>query len=95
MLKNYRNIFLSLVSYVIAVVVFFTWTLFVPSASSVGIANSIGVGLGLILILTGLFFGFKSIKSKESSWAGHLMVIIGGLILASPIIVIMVGYGAF
>lgn len=87
-MKNHKNIILSLALYIVAFACYF-YLLFIPGISPKAVYSPT-----LILILVGLFFGFRSIKAKESKWAGHLMVIVGGVILISPLLIIMVGYGA-
>ncbi|MBI2627604.1 hypothetical protein HYW72_01605 [Candidatus Nomurabacteria bacterium] len=83
-MKKYKNICIAFALYVIAVLVFFSWTFFVPAASSPGIANSIGLGLGVILILSGIFFGLRSVVAKESTWAGYIVIIVGILTFVAP-----------
>ncbi len=87
-MKNHKNIFLSLAFYVVALACYF-YLVFIPNISS----NAVFIPT-LVLILVGLFFGFRSINAKESKWAGHLVVIIGGVILISPLLILMAGYGA-
>jgi len=73
-------------SYVIALALYFI-LLYIPniSPSAVYIPT-------LIILLVGIFFGFRSVKAKESTWAGHLMVVLGGLIIISPLLIVMIGY---
>lgn len=85
MSKNHKNIFISLAFYIITFVVYFC-LLYIPGISPTAVYTP-----ALILVLIGIFFGFRSIKARESSWAGHLVIVIGGLILASPLIIFVLG----
>lgn len=61
----------------------FTRTTSIPS--NIGIVMNAIVLIGLfILLFSGVFFGFKSNKIKESAWAGNLCTVMG--------IVVIVGY---
>jgi len=83
-MKKYKNACTGFALYILAVLVFFSWTFFVPAAKSPGIANSIGVGLGIILILAGISFGLRSTIIKESSWAGYIVIMVGVLMFIAP-----------
>ena len=84
-IKSRKNIFLSLVSYVVGVLTAYLWVYFVPAASYPGISNKVGVGLVVVLTLLGMLFGFKSNKAKESSWAGNVLILVGFLIILFPL----------
>lgn len=86
MLKNYKNIFLSLGSYVVAIVWFvsvvsvadFFMKTATPVSPTVGsVTNVVFLGIFFVLILVGIFFGYKSNKVRESSWGGNLLMVIG------------------
>ena len=79
-IKSYKNVYLSLASYIIA----YIWAS-IPVANTPGISNKIGVSLLAMLILAGIFFAFKSNKAKESSWAGNVLMLVGILILLLPL----------
>ncbi|MES2216723.1 MAG: hypothetical protein V4481_05535 [Patescibacteria group bacterium] len=89
-MKN-KNIYTSFALYVIALLI----ALLAPKSYSPNLFSQLGLGIVVILVLVGIFYGFKSIKAKESSWAGHLMIVIGGLILASPLILFVLGANGF
>ena len=88
-MKKYKNISWALGSYIVGLIIYFT-LLYVPGSSPSAVYTP-----ALVLILIGVFFGFRSIKAKESTWAGHLLVIVGGLLLASPIILLVLGANGF
>lgn len=88
--KNHKNIFLSLASYILAVIWFTIWiqvgNAFATAHSSYT-GNSMNIfvlAVFFILLIVGIIFGIKSNKAKESSWAGNLLAVIG--------IVILIGY---
>jgi hypothetical protein len=85
-MKKHINTLLSLGSYVVALICYFC-LLYIPNISP----SAVYVPT-LILLVVGIFFGFRSIKAKESAWAGHLMVVIGGLIIISPLLIVVIGY---
>jgi len=82
-IKEHKNISLSIGAYILAALIFILWTYIVPTSPDS--PNWIGLGLFVILIITGIFFGFKSNKSRESSWAGNVLMLIGTLILLLPL----------
>lgn len=88
-MKKYKNIHISLSSYILAALVSLLWTYVVPTSPES--PNWTGLILFTLLILTGIFFGFRSNYEKESSWAGKIMILIGLLILVSPIILFYIG----
>ncbi len=90
-MKKYKNIYISFVLYAIALLI----ALLAPKSLTPNLLSHLGLALVVILVLVGIFYGFKSIKTKESSWTGHLMVILGGLILASPLILFVLGANGF
>src|SRR3989338_11107971 len=77
-IKSYKNVYLSLASYIIALSSYF-YLLFIPN-----ISPAIVYSPTLVLILIGILFAHKSNKAKESSWAGNLLMAIGILILLFP-----------
>jgi uncharacterized membrane protein YqjE len=87
-MQKYKNTILSFGFYIIALACYF-FLLFIPD-----IRPSMVYGPTLILVLAGLFCGFRAINSKESDWVGRVAVVIGGVILILPLLIIMVGYGA-
>lgn len=86
-MKKYKNIIWAVALYIVGILL-----AYIPAGTSRNFYNSVGLAVVVVLILAGIFFGFRSIKAKESSWAGHLVIVIGGLILASPLIMLVIGY---
>ncbi len=88
MINKYKYILLSLGSYIAAVLWF-------GGVGQIGTAlvktnhilpygdfmNTIALGVFFILVILGIFFGFKSNKAKESSWAGNLLMVIGIVVI--------------
>jgi hypothetical protein len=96
-MKKYKNIYWSLVFYALTIVfvVIIPALLWFSSPEFASAPSFLGhslLAIGILSIFIGIFFGFRSIKAKESSWTGHLMLLIGGLMLAYPIIVSIIGY---
>jgi len=85
-MKKYKNILLSLGSYILA----FGWyILFISSSSSFSqfvpyksgdIMNKLVVGVYFLFIIIGLFFGFRN-KKQDPSLLGNLILLIGLLFL--------------
>lgn len=79
--KTHKNITWSLVLYIIGIAAYFC-LLYIP-----GISPNVVYTPALIVLFVGIFFGFRSIKARESSWAGHMIVVIGGLIIIAPFLI--------
>jgi len=87
-MKKYKNVLLSLGSYVIAFVWYFFWlspfsillAKFIPPTMA-PLMNKLIIIFYFIFILIGIFLGWKSIKSKESILFGNLIFLIGIIIL--------------
>ena len=90
-IKKNKNAFISCWFYVFAILVAFISPYFLPILSSPGVFNTLAVAMLVILILVGIFFGFRSIKANESTWAGQLVVIAGGVILVAPLLLYVWG----
>lgn len=89
-MKKYKNIKLSFGAYAIALLIMILWNYIVPqSPKSV---NWTGLILFTLFIITGIFFGFKSNHQKESTWLGYLMILIGFLVLLSPLIIYYISW---
>ncbi len=97
-MKKYKNISLSLTSYVLAIV----WYLLGLSLGSIlhiqtstnataNILNGLVVYPSLLLVLIGMFFSLKSIKTKEAGLLGNFLLFLGLVCLALPYILIFIG----
>jgi hypothetical protein len=92
-MKKYKNISLSLGLYILALLITYVIPRFIWSYSPLP-PRSVGyslIGISIALVVLGMFFGFRSINEKESTWAGHLTILIGGLVLFSPLILFYIG----
>ena len=94
-MKKYKNIFIPLASYTLAVFLVYIlpnviWMSHLPPSPNY--FGYVSLAVSVFLVLIGIFFGFKGIKSKESLIASQLIVILGGLLLASPLILFVWGY---
>ncbi len=82
-IKRYKNVYLSLASYIIAIsVIYLVPALIWPPFSFV--SPTLGyffLGLSFIFVVIGIIFAYKSNKQKESLWAGNLLMLIGLLII--------------
>ena len=91
-IQRYKNIYISLLLYVVAILVVYViptlimWLCSPKFAYSPSYFGYSLLTLAAISVFVGIFFGFRSIHARESFWAGHLTVVIGGLVLASPFI---------
>ena len=88
-MQKYKNISWSLGSYAVSFVLFLLGLYAVkPQPSSITLINPWLSIVALIFVLYGIFCGFRSIKSKESTWAGYVITLIGFamLIFSAPII---------
>lgn len=65
------------------------WSYENPAPRSVGYLI---IGLSILFVITGIFFGFKSNHLKESPWIGYLFILIGFLIIFSPIIITFISF---
>jgi len=74
-MKKYKNILLSLISFVIAYLLLYSFHL----------SGSGYLFVFYIFILIALWLGYVSIRQKESSWAGFVILIIGLLSLLYPV----------
>ncbi len=80
-MKN-KNIILSIGSYVVAII-WYVGAIMVGSAlvanqvQTSEMGNTVVIIVFFALLFLGIFFGFKSNKTKESSWAGNLLMAIG------------------
>ncbi len=98
-MKKYKNIILSLEMYGAAIAWYFSG-LFVGTllpfyqygTAMTNILNGIVLYPPLILSLIGIYFGFKSNKTNESSWLGSVMILIGVLVILSPFILTFISY---
>jgi uncharacterized membrane protein len=88
-IKMHKNICLALGAYILVSLLLFTWAYIIPISTEPNLVKQITLGLLVILIIAGIYFGSKSTKSKESSWAGDLLMVIGILTLLFPL------YGQF
>ena len=94
-IRKYKNILISLGSYILAFLVTYILPLFIWSYDHPPASRNIGfwfVGLSLTLVAFGVFSGFRSIMAKESTWAGHLVAAIGVLSLTAPFILTYLSY---
>jgi len=71
-------------AYVLAALVYVISSFAVTNPPS---PNLTGFILLIILIIGGIFFGFRSIVKKESGWAGYLTAFLGIFILVAPFII--------
>lgn len=85
-MKKYKNILLSLGSYVLAFVWYFifmssssSFSQFVPYKSG-NVMNTIVIGIHFLFIIIGLFFGLRS-RKEESTLLNNLITLIGLLLL--------------
>jgi hypothetical protein len=85
-MKKYKNVWLSLGFYVLA----FLLTYVIQR-----LGNSTALVPFFVLIILGIFFALRSNASKESSWAGGVMIFIGVLILATPSILSSYSFWGF
>ena len=88
LIKGYKNIFLSLGSYIIAFSWYFSWLylgsiLALPPQppATTNILNILVIGPASVLIILGIFFGYRSIKLKESLLVGNFLMVIGFITL--------------
>jgi hypothetical protein len=85
-MKHHKNIVLSLSSYAIALIWFFS-VVFIADffikpgtavSSTIGsVTNITFLGIFFIIIFGGIFFALKSNKQKESSWVGNFLAAFG------------------
>ena len=88
LIKGRKNIFLSLGSYIIAFAWYFSWLYLGPilallpqPPTTANILNMLVISPALILIILGIFFGYRSIKLKESLLVGNFLVVVGFITL--------------
>ncbi len=97
-MKKYKNICLSIGSYLIAIL----WLAILVQIGSTlvathksftlgGTMNFIVLAVFFVFLLIGIFFGSKSNKAKESSWAGNLLMAIG-IVLILGYLLLMSGF---
>ncbi len=85
--KKYKNIYFSVLAYILAALILFFWTnVGLELPKTIAWIGLIIVGL---LIILGIYFGFKSVKAKESLLIGNLLMLLGILALLFPV------YGRF
>src|SRR6266446_2753966 len=86
---KYKNAFISLGSYAMAFLLTyaiprFIWSYDSPPSPAIG--HWI-IGSSIVLVIIALFFAYKSNKSKESSWAGNLLMVIGIIIVFGVLLI--------
>jgi len=92
-MKKYTNIWLSLISYVLAFIVAYPIPLiFLPPGYIVSRpVSNLFIFVCTVFVGVGIFFGFRSIKAKESTWLGHFVILIGFICLLSPLVLFFIG----
>lgn len=83
-LKKYKFASTSLSLYIIALIWYGTWFFYGSNLIDVSksnltldtLNNSI-IAVFLLIVLSGVFFGLKSNKKKESQWVGNLLAALG------------------
>ena len=90
-MKKYKNFVWSTVLGVIALIISYITLHTVVSDPWLSV---IGLIPSIILGFMGILFGFKSIRTKESTWAGYLGVLLGlvALFLLIPILLFIAGF---
>ncbi len=74
-MKKYNKILISLTLYIITILWFFyslQWNYYNPWLSD---------GLNILLLLIGITLSVKSVNSKETSWGGRIVIVIGLILL--------------
>ncbi len=84
-IQSRKYILFSLGSYILAflVVYIIPRLIWMPNNLSLPVSRTVGyatIGFGLIMVIIGIVFGYKSNKTKESLWGGNLLMAIGILI---------------
>ncbi len=97
-MKKYKNIYLSVTFYIITILLAYLLPVLISlifpkiASSAATPLEYLFFGGAILSVVVGIFFGLKSMKTKESEWIGHLMVVIGGFILASPLILYVLAF---
>ena len=88
-MKKYKNSSLSLLSYIVAFLMVY-WLF--GSTSLPRSADFPMFWISLILVIIGIFLGYRSNKMKESKWAGYVLMGLGILSLLFLLIFIVFSY---
>jgi len=49
------------------------------------------MSLSVVLLVVGIFCGFKSVNTKETSWVGRIDIIVGLILTLIAIVLLMIG----
>lgn len=88
-MKKFNNNLGVIMSYILALMIFYYGMYLVkPDPSNITSINPWLSGISILLVLFGIFSGFKGTKEKKTGRVGYILIIIGFgmLIYALPII---------